>query len=30
LAMLLTVLPGVGFALGLLAPNWLNVDVALQ
>jgi signal transduction histidine kinase len=30
LAMLLTVLPGVGFALGLLAPNWLNVDVALR
>jgi signal transduction histidine kinase len=30
LAVLLTVLPGVGFALGLLAPNWLNVDVALR
>ena len=23
-------LPGVGFALGLLAPRWLNVDVALR
>ena len=30
LAVLLTVLPGVGFALGLLAPRWLNVDVALR
>ncbi len=30
LAVLLTVLPGVGFALGLLAPRWLNVDLALR
>ena len=30
LAVLLTVLPGVGFALGLLAPRGLNVDVALR
>ncbi len=30
LAVLLTVLPGVGFALGLMAPRWLNVDVALR
>jgi signal transduction histidine kinase len=30
LAVLLSVLPGVGFALGLLAPRWLNVDVALR
>jgi signal transduction histidine kinase len=30
LAVLLTVLPGAGFALGLLAPRWLNVDVALR
>jgi signal transduction histidine kinase len=30
LAVLLTVLPGVGFALGLLTPRGVNVDVALR
>ena len=30
LGVLLTALPGVGFALGLLAPRRLNVDVALR
>ena len=30
LGVLLTALPGVGFALGLLAPSRLNVDVALR
>ena len=30
LAVLLSVLPGVGFAVGLLAPRGVNVDVALR
>ena len=30
LAVLLTVLPGVGFAVGLLVPRGVNVDVALR
>jgi signal transduction histidine kinase len=30
LAVLLSVLPGVGFALGLLSPRGINVDVALR
>jgi signal transduction histidine kinase len=30
LAILLSVLPGVGFAVGLLAPRGVNVDVALR
>lgn len=30
LAVLLSVLPGVGFAVGLLAPRGINVDVALR